>query len=86
MQKALVRYATNNAGSYDRAKAEADLGKQLISAGHEGVSTESSIHPVTGEVGLHQEEQEVDMMAGIRSDFVGLFFINEMLSQTNHGL
>lgn len=79
MQKSLVRYATNNAHAYDKKKAEADLGKQLIHAEHEGVSTDSSIHPVTGEVGLHQEEQEVDMMAGIRSDFVGFVLTGNII-------
>lgn len=73
MPKALVRYATNNAWAYDTKKAEAELGKQLIRPGHEGVSTESSIHPITGEVGVKEEEHDVDMMAGIRSDFVGLY-------------
>lgn len=74
MQKALVRYATNNAYAYDTKKAEETLGKQIIKPVHgEGVSTESSIHPVTGEVGLKEEEHDVDMMAGIRSDFVRLY-------------
>jgi len=73
MQKSLVRYATNNAWAYDTKKAEAELGKQLISPAHEVVSTSSSIHPVTGEVGVKEEEHDVDMMAGIRGDFVGLY-------------
>lgn len=74
MQKALVRYATNNAYAYDTKKAEETLGKQLIKAGHDSVSTDSSIHPITGEVGAAKEEEhDVDMMAGIRSDFVRLY-------------
>jgi hypothetical protein len=51
-------------------KAEEDLGKVKLGATPQIVSSSSSIHPVQGEVGGVQEEQEVDMMAGIRSDFV----------------
>lgn len=34
------------------------------------VTTTSSVHPVSGEVGAADPEPDIDMMAGIRSDFV----------------
>ena len=36
----------------------------------DAVTTMSSIHPVLGEVGEGQEEQDTDMMAGVRHDIV----------------
>lgn len=69
VQKSLVRYA-HNAGSYDTAKAEKDLGQMLLKPVPEVVSTESTTRAIAGEVSKEQED-DVDMMGGIRSDFVG---------------
>jgi len=65
-QKSLVRYQTTY--SLDKA-AEAKFGEQKLVATPELVSTESSVHNVRSETGTPEEEHDVDMMAGIRSDF-----------------
>ena len=70
LQKSLVRYKTNMAYQYDTKKAEEELGKTLLQPVPSAVTTASSVRPVKGEVGAHEEEDEVDMMATIRSDFV----------------
>ena len=70
MQKSLVRYQTNNAYKYDIKKAEETLGKDTLKAVPDLVSSESSTRHITGEVGAEDPEQDVDMMATIRSDFV----------------
>lgn len=67
MQKSLVRYQTTRV--FD-PKAEEALQKQVLKPHPEIVSTGSSVHPVRGEVGVEEHEDDVDMMAGIRSDFV----------------
>lgn len=73
LQNSLVRYET----TYQKAafaksrdnKAEEAYGNEVLKPNAEIVSTASSIHPVTGEVGGAHEE-DVDMTASIRSDFV----------------
>ena len=70
-QKSLTRFAHTNIQTVAQAKEqEAVLGKERIPAYPELVSTESSIHNVRSEVGTPEAEKDVDMMAGIRSDFV----------------
>lgn len=68
-QKSMVRYA-HIAADYDIKKAEKALGEQKIDATPESVSAVSSIHSVNSELGQADHEQDVDMMAGIRGDFV----------------
>jgi hypothetical protein len=65
-QKSLVRYQTTWA--LDK-EAEADLAKQKLVANPELVSIESSAQNIISE-GQSEPEKDVDMMAGIRSDFV----------------
>ena len=81
LKRSVVRYQSGTA--YQAAnfvkglskEAEKGYGEEKIAPVPDQVSTESTIHPVQGEVGMPAEEQDVDMMAGIRSDFV---------SQTTH--
>ena len=70
VQKSLIRYKTNLAYQYDTKKAEEELGKTILQPIPSAVTTGSSVRPVKGEVGEHAEEDDVDMMATIRSDFV----------------
>lgn len=65
----MVRYA-HVAGGYDTKAAEKALRTQKINATPELVSSSSSIHPINSEHGQGEQEQDIDMMAGIRSDFV----------------
>jgi hypothetical protein len=69
--RALTRYAHTNIMTVKQAREhEAVLGKERLPAYPALVSTESSIHQVSSEVGVPETEKDVDMMAGIRSDFV----------------
>lgn len=74
LQKSLVRYETTyQKANFPKArdnKAEKSYSEEMIGPLPDLVSTESSIHPVTGEVGGVPHEEEVDMTASIRSDFV----------------
>ena len=67
----LIRYQST--ASIDR-KTEQEIAKQKVPATPDTVSASSSVHKVTSEVGVSEEEHDVDMMAGIRSDFVCLTF------------
>ena len=71
VQRSVVRYASHNAGSYDTAKAEKTLGEQILKPVPALVSESSTIRSIAGEVQPNQQEDDVEMMAGIRSDFVG---------------
>ena len=51
-------------------EAEKSLQTQKIVAVPEEVSSTSSVHKAFQEKGVEEQEQDVDMMAGIRSDFV----------------
>ena len=72
--KSLVRYET----TYQKSgfikskdlKTEKGYSEELITPIPELVSATSSLHPVTGEVGGVPPEEEIDMTASIRSDFV----------------
>ena len=46
------------------------MAKQKIPAYPELVDSQSSTHHLNSELGIEEPEPEVDMMAGIRSDFV----------------
>lgn len=69
LQKALVRYASNKVYTRDLEREKA-LREQKVEAIPELVSTSSSVHPAFGEVGYEEPEKDVDMMAGVKSDFV----------------
>jgi len=63
----LVRY--QRTGITGGKEIEEAYAKEKVPSTPEIVSTESSIHHVQGEVGVDNDEHDVDMMAGIRSDF-----------------
>lgn len=74
VQKSLVRYQSSSSTTTKyglNSEAEASYGAQKIGAHPEMVSASSSMHPVIkGEIGVEEGEKEVDMTAGIKSDFV----------------
>lgn len=87
--KALVRYA-HNAHLWDTAKQEKSYHSQLLQPVPQAVSSDSTVRQVTGEV-TKEADDDVDMMAGIRSDFVrlhnrtqGLMQQVLILEQTEH--
>jgi len=63
----LVRYQST-LGTIDK-EAEAAYAKEKLEPTPLEVTTGSTVRHTTYEVGVPQEEQEVDMMAGIKSDF-----------------
>ncbi len=64
----LVRYQS----TVDRA-AEAEYSKRKLEADPDTVSSGSSVRHVTYEVGAEDSEADVDMMAGIKADFVSSY-------------
>lgn len=54
----------------DQKKAEDRYAHEKIVATPETVSTTSSIHPILSEQGVENPQNEVDMMAGVKSDIV----------------
>ena len=50
--------------------AEEEYRKQTLQADPEAVSVESSVRHLTREEGVDNPEPDVDMMAGVKSDFV----------------
>jgi len=68
---ALTRYQTSR-GPVDNKdqKHEQEIGNEKLEAHPELVSSTSSTHQAFSEVGKPEEEKDVDMMAGIKSDFV----------------
>ena len=86
LQKSLVRYASGGSKVVLGRDTEGEKAIQTQKViGHpEFVSASSSVHPVTGEVGMTEEaEKEVDMMAGIRSDFVRRIGTSAEMDYTN---
>jgi hypothetical protein len=67
---ALTRYLSTTARLSDEKKEVLNRAKQEIPADPAAVSTQSTIRPVLHEQGIPEEEPDVDMMAGVRSDFV----------------
>ena len=70
---ALLRYGFHTAGPrHDEVdiKHEKELRGKKLKPHPERVSETSTVHPVFSEVGVPEEEQDVDMMAGLRSDLV----------------
>ena len=78
--KALVRHG-HIAADYDTDAAEARLKKVKLQPIPQMVSAESSTRLVGSEMQKPAEEEDVDMMAGIRSDFVG-FLVEQDRGQT----
>jgi hypothetical protein len=71
--KALVRYA-HNAHTYDIAAAEKAWHSRMLTPHPDEVSASSTTRAVAGEVQPPSKtsgDDEVDMSAGIRNDFVG---------------
>ena len=69
----LIRYASGRVpGTTQRPDKEAQFAAQQLPADPEVVSTSSSTHPILGEVGAEEKEEDVDMMAGLRHDLVRL--------------
>lgn len=72
VRKSLVRYASGGSQIIygQDPEAEKSLQNQKIVAIPEEVSSTSSVHKAFEEKGVEPKEDDVDMMAGIRSDFV----------------
>jgi len=71
LRKSLVRYASGASQIVytQDAEYEKKLQNEKIVAIPEEVSVDSSVHKAFEEKGVEQKEDDVDMMAGIRSDF-----------------
>lgn len=68
---ALVRsYADAVPGTVGDKAKEKKLAQEPLESSPQFVSSESSTHPVFSEVGKQNTEDDTDMMAGIRHDFV----------------
>ena len=68
---ALLRYAsTATPGDNIDHKREERIGEKVMRAHPERVSAESTTHPVTHEIVEEGEEEDIDMMAGVKSDLV----------------
>ena len=87
LQKSLIRYASSSgAASADHtitlpggqkivwgedAAVEQKSGEEKVMSLPALVSMQSSVHNINSETGVANKEDDVDMMAGINSDFVG---------------
>ncbi|KAL2433954.1 hypothetical protein ABEF95_013102 [Exophiala dermatitidis] len=72
VQKSMVRYestAGQKAALFDIKKAEEAIRNKTLQPIPELVSSSSSVRAIAGEAQAEEHEQDVDMMAGIRSDF-----------------
>lgn len=69
VRKPLITSLVRHQSTIDKA-AEAEYGKKTVQPISDTVSAGSSVRHVTSEVGAENEEADVDMMAGIRGDFV----------------
>ena len=84
LKKSLVRYQSGAAYQQPtfvkglNKKAEAAYLQEVLAPTPSEVSTASSIHPITSEARTDQGEPDVDMGAGIRSDFVRYMFANNL--------
>lgn len=66
----LVRYQHNVTGITGGKTFEEAYSKEKLPETPQIVSADSSVHGVRTEVGVGNDEHDVDMMAGIKSDFV----------------
>ena len=70
----LIRHASSGApGTFQRPEKEEKFATEELKPEPGIVSTTSSTHPVLGEVGQKDQEEDVDMMAGMRHDIVSFF-------------
>ena len=69
-QKSLIRYASSKVVLGQDFEGEKALQTQKVGAHPELVSGDSSVHNAFSETGVTPPEQDVDMMAGVKSDFV----------------
>ena len=75
---ALGRYASTHPGTpFDHIdkKHEKDVAKVAIEPHPEDVSTLSSVRQVMHEEGVEDQERDVDMLAGVKSDLVSSNYI-----------
>ena len=79
LQTAVVRYQSGTAYQQKSfikgrdTKAEQSWAQEKLGPLPVEVSEASSIHPaISGEVGMPAQEEEIDMMGGIKSDFVSI--------------
>jgi hypothetical protein len=66
----LIRYQHNISGITGGKSFEEAYAKEKVPATPQLVSTESSIRDVKAGTGVDNDEHDIDMMAGIKSDFV----------------
>lgn len=74
ISKSLIRYASTAAESkivlgQDVEGEKKILGEKVVAL-PDLVAVDSSVHKLTSEVGNPQQQEDVDMMAGVKSDFV----------------
>lgn len=69
----LQRYSTHPGNPYDKidTKHEEVVEHEKIEAHPEEVSALSSVHQVFQEKGVEEEQQDEDMLAGVKADLVG---------------
>ena len=74
MSKVLLRYASTTHTPFDHltAKGEQKVANTEITPHPDEVSTESSVRHVLSEEGVEEEEKDIDMLAGVKSDLVWL--------------
>lgn len=71
LQKSLVRYVSSKVVLGRDNNRETALQSERVFREPDLVTTSSTSHPVlTGEIGREEPEKDVDMMAGVKSDFV----------------
>lgn len=70
----LQRYAAHPGGPFDQIdkKHEEAVEHEKIKAHPEEVSSSSTLHQVFSEKGVEEEEEDTDMLAGVKSDLVSL--------------
>lgn len=70
----LQRYAAHPGGPFDQIdkKHEEAVENEKIEAHPEEVSSSSTVHQVFSEKGVEEEEEDTDMLAGVKSDLVSL--------------
>ena len=68
----LQRYSTHPGNPYDKIdkKHEEAVEHEIIEAHPEEVTASSSVHQVFQEKGVEEAEQDEDMLAGVKADFV----------------
>lgn len=74
ISKSLIRYASTAAESKIPLGQDVEGEKKILSQKVEAlpdlVAVDSSVHHITSEIGNPTQSEDVDMMAGVKSDFV----------------